>query len=172
MRKCRASVKTALCALAMVAGGASLAAAQEVSLSNLALKNTYLKTRSDTLGLSWQTPWTNIFSPTTIRCPGTSGTCTARIEVSVVFKLFHHDDFPTLVPCRVVRGRINAPTVALPADVGLLLTQTLVDGTFTWIAPGLPVGSTAFSVQCRLIAQPAQPITAVQRTLTIDVYKP
>jgi hypothetical protein len=69
--------------LAVLAGGASFVAAQEVSLSNLALKNTYLKTRSDKLELSTSASWTSIFSPTTITCPGTSGTCTARIELSV-----------------------------------------------------------------------------------------
>jgi hypothetical protein len=42
-------VKTALGALAMVASFAPLVAAQEVSVSDLAVKKTYLKTRSDSL---------------------------------------------------------------------------------------------------------------------------
>jgi hypothetical protein len=49
MRKSRLWVKTALGALAMVASFAPLVAAQEVSVSDLAVKKTYLKTRSDSL---------------------------------------------------------------------------------------------------------------------------
>ena len=171
MRKCRVWVKTALCALAVVAGGAGLVAAQEVSLSNLALKNTYLKVRSEQLELLWNSSWKNIFSPTVITCPGTSGTCTAQIEVSVEFDTGNSLDQDDIVVCRVIRGAIISSTVALPGVVRFIVTS---DGTFTWIARGLPLGSSTIGVQCQLDSSspPVSHIWATQRTLTIDVYKP
>ena len=163
-------MKTALCAVAMVAGGASLVAGQEVSLPNLALKKTYLKTRSEQLELS-HLSWKSIFSPTTITCPGTSGTCTARIEVSVQFASGTSANLDNIVRCRVIRGGIIAPTVALPREVRFNVRS---DGTFSWIARGLPLGSSTINVQCQLDGSPNDgfPIWATERTLTIDVYKP
>ena len=168
MRNCRVWVKTALCALAVVAGGASLVAAQEVSLSNLALKKTYLKVRTDALELS-ASSWKNIFSPTAITCPGTSGTCTARTEVSVEFFPAHTLDQDDIVECRVIRGGIIAPTVALPGVVRFIVRNR---ATFTWIAHGLPLGSSTISIQCQLSSPPNTHIWTRLRTLTIDVYKP
>lgn len=166
MRKCRVWVKTALCALAVVVGGAGLLAAQEVTLSNLALKNTYLKGRSEFLELS--TSWKHIFSPTTITCPGTSGTCTARVEVSVHFVAGTSADRDDVVNCRVMRGGIIA-TAALPGEVSFFVAS---DGAFTWIARGLPLGPSTLSAQCKLQSPPVTFIWAAQRTLTLDVYKP
>ncbi len=168
MRKSRVWVKTALCALAVVVGGASLVAAQEVALSNLALKKTYLKVRSESLKLL--TSRTNIFSPTTITCPGTSGTCAARIGVSVEATDLDAvaGDPDTNFECRVIRGGIIAPILALPGDIRF---NVIPDGTFTWIAPGLPLGSTTINVQCKLLSF-LDDIEVRQRTLTIDVYKP
>jgi hypothetical protein len=95
MRKCRVWLKTAIGALAMVAVGARFVAAQEVSLSNLALKNTYLKVSAERFEIS-ETQWTSVFTPTTVMCPGRPGTtCTARIEVTVKFAPWHPAKTPT-----------------------------------------------------------------------------
>ena len=122
MRHCRAWVKMALCALAMVVGGAGLLAAQEVSLSNLALKNTYLKTRSDSFELS-VTSWTSIFSSTAITCPGTSGTCTARIEVSMRFE--PGAGFDRYVKCRVIRSGGSFRRLSLSRVTSYLLSAVV-----------------------------------------------
>jgi len=134
---------------------------------DLALKNTYVKGRSDPFNVS--PSWTSIFSPTAIMCPGSSGTCSARIEVSVRFFINHSFDFYDVVHCRVIRGGILAPTVALPGDVELGVQR---GSTFAWIAPGLPLGSSTINVQCTTLGSVPVPIRAVERTLTIDVYKP
>jgi hypothetical protein len=64
--------------------GTNPVGAQEFSASNRVRKKTYLKTRTDDLSLVSTTSFKNIFTPTSITCPGRSGTCTVRIEVSVV----------------------------------------------------------------------------------------
>ncbi len=168
MRKCRVWVKTALGALAVVVGGASLVAAQEVSLSNLALKKTYLKTRSDLLELS--TSWKSVFSSTAITCPGTSGTCTARIDVSVQFGTTANVGLDDFLFCRVIRsGGVIAPIVALPGDVRFNVSS---NGAFQWVFTAVPLGTNAITVQCSLGDHASFPaIFAVKRILTIDVYK-
>jgi hypothetical protein len=171
MRKCRVWVKTAICALAVVTGGAGLVTAEEISLSNLALKNTYLKGRD--IGIFLTGSWQSLFSPTTIACPrGTSGTCTARIEVTVQFRTSHPDDHNQYITCRALRGGVGTlPTLVFPGEVAAFGVS---DTPFTWIAHGLPLGPSTISVQCKMpvpdlfIYAP----TAYKRTLTIDVYKP
>ncbi len=181
MRKCRVWVKTALGALAVVAGGASLAGAEEVSLSNLLLQKTYLKTNND--GFTFQTEsnvaitgdplWNDLFTPTSITCPGRSGsTCTARIKVSAIFE---QGGSGASVQCRVRHSvaLLGKPVLALPGDVYFPdLNESFIfrqNGTFSWVARGLPVGSTTFRVECRVSDDF---YTVMQRTLKIDIYKP
>jgi hypothetical protein len=156
----------------MVAVGARFVAAQEVSLSNLALKNTYLKVSAERFEIS-ETEWTSVFTPTTVMCPGRPGTtCTARIEVTVKFApLASSEDSNKNMRCRVIRGGILAPTVVLPAFVWIE-DDIKKDHTFTWIAPGLPLGSSTISFQCIASEVFVMRVDAAQRTLTIDVYKP
>ncbi len=175
MRKYRVWVKTALGALALVAGGASLAGAEEVSLSNLLPQKTYLKTNNDTLTIIPSDPlWNDIFTPTSITCPGRSGTtCTARIEVSAVFE--PNPSQGAFVQCRVHYpvALLGKPVLALPGDVYFpdvgYAEIKRQNGTFSWVARGLPVGSTTFQVECR---NSHSSYAVLKRTMTIDVYKP
>ena len=167
MRKCRVWTKTALCALAMVAGGAGIVAAQapEVSLSNLALKNRYLKMASEPFWLG-HPQWTNIFSPTAITCPGASGTCTAEIEVFAYFGQPQH-----YIHCRAIRsGGVIAPIAGFPGEVSFLPGSHVA---FKWIFTRLPLGTTTIAVQCQMSDPAAVDTKSVtKRSLTIDVYKP
>jgi hypothetical protein len=158
---------------------ASLAGAAEVSLSDLVLKKTYLKAApdADAVGLSG---WRNVFSPTSITCPGTDGTCTARITLSVDLSTFDKGEAGRVV-CRVIRISLVFPNPPpLPGliahhfgdDSGRFQANVL---TVSWIARSLPIGAHAFSVQCATVVSPDSvggPVRAGARTLTVDVYKP
>jgi hypothetical protein len=165
------------CALASTA--ANQAAAAEVSLSDLALKKTYLKIalQADTIALSG---WKQVFSPTAITCPGTGGTCTARITLSVELSTFDKGESGN-VACEVRRSGVILPLPPVPPgliqhrfgdDSGNFQASVL---TFSWVSRGLPLGATTFSVRCATVVSPVSiggPVSAGQRTLTIDVYKP
>src|SRR5262249_9593245 len=89
MRRRQRWMGVALCAaIAWAPAAAVPAGAAEVSLSNLALKNPYLKLapEADSVALSG---WKQLFSPTSITCPGPGGICTARITLSVVLSTFN-----------------------------------------------------------------------------------
>jgi hypothetical protein len=152
----------------ITAAGGVLAGAEEVSVPNLVVKKTYLKTTSDSFELS--PSWRNIFSATSITCPGTSGTCAARIEASAVF---HFGGPGRGDPhCRVLRGGVILPVFALPGQVAMAPTadQGDVVVTFSWVFTGLPLGPHVIRLQCSK-GEP-DPVSAQRRTLTIDVYKP
>jgi hypothetical protein len=182
MRRSRLWVTTALGVWAAVAAcGGSLAGAGEVFLPDLALKKTYLKTLSppvEPIELS-TTAWRSIFSPTLIACPGTSGTCTARIELSARFDGLVDAH---AVQCRIVRSGVVLPMPpALPGEIRMYGTppgesqQEVGVRTFSWIFRNLPLGSHVVGTQCRWASYaPAASVVAKvsERTLTIDVYKP
>ena len=180
MRRSRVRV-TALAALAVVAAsGARPIGAAEVFFPDLVLKKTYVKTatENDSLFLFHnQFVWKSIFTPTPITCPGPSGTCTARVEVSTHFFTNRGlgGDGEKLVKCRVLRsGTSIAPLLALPGSV---VVASLGDlhydevATFSWVFRNLPVGAYGIYVQCMVTLADAD-VSVEARSLTIDVYKP
>ncbi len=78
-------------------------------------------------------------------------------------------DRDEVVFCKAILGGIIAPTVAFPGVRDFFFAD---DVPFTWIARGLPLGSSTIAVQCKLQTPPATFIWAAERTLTLDVYKP
>jgi hypothetical protein len=181
MRRCRIRVTTALAAVAAVAAsGARPIGAAEVFIPDLVLKKTYVKTATedDGLFLFHNQPFKSIFTPTPITCPGPSGTCTARVEVSTHFFTNRNadgGDGEKLVKCRVLRsGAGLVPMLALP---NLVTVASLGDlhydevATFSWVFRNLPVGAYGIYVQCLATFGDAD-VVVEARTLTIDVYKP
>jgi hypothetical protein len=161
---------------------AALAGAAEVSVPNLALKKTYLKSaqEADAVSLSGAKL---VFSPTSVMCPGSEGSCTARITLSV--ELFTFDPpnggEPGRVVCHVARSGVILPTQPVfPGLVAHYFGDASGDFqanvlTFSWVARNLPLGATTFNVICATVVSPTSvggPVTAGARTLTIDVYKP
>jgi hypothetical protein len=120
--------------------GTNPVGAPELSAPNRVLKKTYLKTRADDLSLS-TIAFENIFTPTSITCPRTSGTCTVRIEVSVVMS---PTDSYEGVWLRAVVGGIIAPILAAPGAVSFYehyVGPTAHPYTFSWISTGFGPGS-------------------------------
>jgi hypothetical protein len=157
--------------LLTMALGTNPVGAQELSASNRVLKKTYLKTRADDLSLVSTTSFKNIFTPASITCPARSGTCTVRIEVSVVMSPI---DSYEGVWLRAVVGGIFAPILAAPGEVPFsehYVGPTAHPYTFSWISTGLAPGSHTISVQA-LRGYLASEVTVRARTLTVDVYMP
>jgi hypothetical protein len=151
--------------------GTNPVGAQEFSASNRVLKKTYLKTRADEISLS-TIAFENIFTPTSITCPRTAGTCTVRIEVSVVMS--PTDDSYEGVWLRAVVGGVIAPILAAPGEVSFYEHYVGPTGhpyTFSWISTGFVPGSRTISVQAAK-GYLVNDVTVRARTLTVEVYTP
>src|SRR5688500_5346229 len=144
-------------------------AAQEISAPNRVLRRSHLATKTTFVAIS--TTFANVFDPTTIGCPGAAGTtCTVRVEVSAVLR--------DIACCgHAADGRVLVDGVpAAPGGESTLQGTTSDDATvtagdartFTWVAIGATPGIPVVDVQFRASAAAA----AVDRSLTIDVYKP
>jgi hypothetical protein len=154
--------------------------AQELSFPNRVLKNTYMKARSDELPLAKS--YKSVFSPTSIVCPGSEGTCTARIEVSSSWWAVFNPGINFGTRWRVVRFGAVLPIVASPGSIFIEADKSLGHpvASFSWVLWGLEPGTHTIGVQAETFTLgPIEPgdddgagAVVLRRTLTITVYKP
>jgi len=143
--------------------------AAEVSATNLALQKTTLKTVDTSLGLS-TTP-ANAFSQSTINCPGTSGTCTVRVEVSSQFSDLTTGDVVVIgISVDGLQSGVKpSPTVTVHDTTSTGSAAGV--RTFSWMKKGLGLGS--HTVNAAFFVTPSNNAfaNAGYRTLTLQVYK-
>lgn len=152
----------ALLMLALSLGTMGSADATEESALSRSLKKTHIKTEDATLELT--TTLVDAFTPTTVNCPGGSGTCTFRVEVSSA--LFGSSGGMHIIMQVLIDGSGDGvePNHAVDVDGG-----GSQDATFSWMKKGLALGPHTVDVKFALSCCST---SALYRTLTIDVYKP
>jgi hypothetical protein len=158
----------AACRLALLVLGSSILlcpSAQADQALNLGLYETYIKTESSLLVLAVE-PFKDLFSPTTVSCPG-GETCTIRVEVSAEYYS------PFLIRLRVA---IDGSPAAPSTDGAPLMIGPGVDApnprTFAWAVTGMGSGRHTVDVEAALFTLGGQVNGAVRvRTLTITVFK-
>ncbi len=136
--------------------------AEEGSASNLKLIKTWIKTRDDTVVLG-TTP-VDIFTPTTVTCPGSAPSCTLRIEVSST--LFLANQNPMYFTVVVARSTVKPSSLVTVAD------HYDISATMSWMVQGITAGTSPIvSVRASTLLESGLREVHL-RTLTIGVYKP
>lgn len=142
--------------------------AQELTAQNRFLIWTHMATKNVAMWIF--TDWVDVVNPTNINCPGTSGTCTVRVEVSFVLR-----DIPGgghAAYGQVLVDGVPAapgPEISLAGSLGSTPTPSSTSAqTFTWVTTGVTAGP--HSVQVRFKA--SHSVLTTERSSTIQVYKP